>query len=225
MSYMASPATPARASGTTVIACVALTLSGIAVGILIGRTLGPTTPVAHAEDGIAPQVDFGPMLDELRKIEDLLARTTTSNGSPPSPAVETRAPASATNTEFDLDAEIEQLKREVAGSKRPPGVKTVVDYSWKGPGFTSLDELFQRLEQDRQPGGDWISAAVAEMNKAHLGWTRDDLFERYGPPTSMGAGEHGLSISYAREKKPGILESMLFVCADGLVTGVWPSVP
>jgi hypothetical protein len=112
-----------------------------------------------------------------------------------------------------------QKSGPILGSKRSPME------NWKGPGFPSLDELFQRLEQDRQSGGDWVSAAIAEMNKAHLGWTRDDLFERYGPPTSMGAGEQGLSISYSREKKPGAIESMLFVCADGLVTGVWPSVP
>lgn len=57
-----------------------------------------------------------------------------------------------------------------------------------------------------------------ELRKLHLAWTRDDLFERYGAPDSIGGGDAGVSLIYSRSKGPTETQSVHFTTVDGLVT-------
>jgi len=140
MGSMTAPSSPSpRPSASVVVACVALALSGIAIGILIGRSSALPVPVAHADDSPAGQVDFGPVLGELRQIKEVLL----SQSSRSETTIEARAPAGSVDQYADrLDAEINRLKSELDRVEEQRGGPSSAASRWKGPGYSSLDAMF-----------------------------------------------------------------------------------
>src|SRR5260221_8609855 len=64
---------PAHFSATTMIACVALALSGCAVGILLGRWTSSSAPASeHGVEAAASQADMRPILEEIRRAIEAL---------------------------------------------------------------------------------------------------------------------------------------------------------
>jgi hypothetical protein len=64
---------------------------------------------------------------------------------------------------------------------------------------------------------DWGEKFDSEMRSAHLAWTREDLFERYGAPTILNARDRGLELGYERKLEEDAIESIVFLVADDLV--------
>jgi hypothetical protein len=204
-----------------VVACLALALSGIAVGVLIGRWTAATPLQASAAPEV--RVDLTPILDELRRINPSTLAPThqTSDASIPAPA--NREPARQNAEDSDrLAAAIEKLNGLLERSGSISDLGSTALEKWKGPGFQTLDEMFQRVVQirDATGNGGWISQALNEMRDAHFGWTRQNLLERYGKPSSMLSGDRGLAINYAHERRPGVVDTIGFNCTDGLVADV-----
>ena len=236
MGAMTAAASPSpRPSASIVIACVALTLSGIAVGILIGRSLGPATPVVRAEDGAAPQVDLGLVLGELRKIEDLLARRTPLSSGHAEQAGDTRAPATPVDTYADrLDAEINRLKSELDSVWEQRGPTTPVASRWKAPGYLSLDAMFAFVVAGMKvPEGETGDTAdqvhliagdevVEALIREHVLWTQNDVFDRYGTPSQVrDSGTSGIEYLYSRHLDANRIVEIGFQVKDGMVMTVW----
>ena len=58
--------------------------------------------------------------------------------------------------------------------------------------------------------------------RAHLGWTREDVFERYGAPVSIVPSQHTLDLRYlGATAENGAQSYVVFGVAEGLVSVVW----
>ena len=89
-------------------------------------------------------------------------------------------------------------------------------------GFPSLDALFDRMEAISGVGDpEWPDKVSTELRQAHLAWTRDDVFERYGAPTSFAGGDRGLSLIFQRVVKPDGIETVSFGTSEGLITTIY----
>jgi len=208
-------------------------LSGIAVGILIGRSLGLPTPVAGTGDAASPEVDLGPVLGELRKIEDLLARTPRSGEGREQPS---EPPTRATIDSYAdrLDAEINRLKSELDSVGEQRGATAPVASRWKAPGYLSLDAMFafvvagmkvpegetgDTADQVHLVAGDEV---VEALIREHVLWTRNDVFDRYGTPSQVrDSGTSGISYLYSRHLDANRIVEIVFQVKDGMVMTVW----
>ena len=217
-------ATPARVSATTVIACVALALSGCAVGILLGRWTATPAPVSeHTVETAAPQADLRPAMAEIQRTSETILQAIQARGSA---RQVTSSPAESPGVIPDnidrLTAAIETLNTLLQGNGARVAGRTSSIEKWRGPGYASLDALWQRVHQIARGGDDnWSEKFDSEMRQAHLAWTRDDLFERYGAPTVLNAKDRGLELSYQRRHDEESIESIVFLVADDLVVYVY----
>ena len=213
-------ATPARFSATTVIACVALALSGCAVGILLGRWTAPSSLASdHSVEAAAPQPDMRPILQEIRHaLERPLEGTRDGHESPPaSPSVrETVVPPPEA---FErLTAAVERLSRLLERGGTHVARGTSAQEAWKGRGYPSLDAMWQRI--DALHGADprdRTGPVNKELTDNHLAWIREDVFERYGAPTAVYPGERGMGVIYKRDAKPEDPSTIQFLINEGLV--------
>jgi len=213
-----------RPTGTTVIACAALALASCALGIVLGRWTD--APVAPAPAPIGMQTappDLEPLLTELRQGNEALLRALAARGAnsnPDSTPRESVMPSSDTTER--LAAAVEKLTGLLERSGTRLGGLSPALEKWKGPGFPSLDALFDRMEAISGVGDpEWPDKVSTELRQAHLAWTRDDVFERYGAPTSFAGGDRGLSLIFQRVVKPDGIETVSFGTSEGLITTIY----
>lgn len=219
---MVTPTTPPRASGTTVIACLALLLSGIAVGILIGRWAESQPPMdVHAGGSATVPVDLSPVLAELRQLNETMSRSRTGDV-PPSQENQGRQVVATGGSASDrLVAAIEKLTESLESGKGRSLTGKSSDSRRQAPGYGSLDEMWQRIIQQVRSSASGAKEEMGrELTKAHLLWTPDDLVDRYGPPASVAGSESGLCLIYGAELEPGKPINVYFDVHAGVVTSV-----
>jgi hypothetical protein len=57
--------------------------------------------------------------------------------------------------------------------------------------------------------------------RAHFGWTIQDVFERYGAPTEIMPEPGYLELSYRLSDDPANPSTLRFRCVEGLITFVY----
>jgi len=221
MTTLAIAASFMRPTGTTVIACVALVLASCALGVVLGRWSNPPTAASPTPVEVQTQPqDLRPLIEEMKQEHETLLQVLRERSGASNPSSTQREslaqPSDATER---LAAAVDRLNALLARSDtRLGGVSPALE-RWKGPGFPSLDALFERMETISGAGDpEWPGKVSSELRQAHLAWTREDVFERYGPPTSLGAGDHGMSLNFVRIVQPDVTRSVTFVTSDGLIT-------
>jgi hypothetical protein len=217
MSAMAS-------SPSTVIACAALALSGCAVGILLGRWTAVPSPASEREVySPAPSADLRPAMAEVQRTSEAILQTLQARGSAPQATPSQRESAALPPADLDrLAAAIETLNALLQGNGGRLGAHSPSIEKWKGPGYPSIGALWQRAHEIARSGDEnWGEKFDSEMRQAHLAWTREDLFERYGAPTVLNAKDRGLEFGYRRRLEPDAMESIVFQVADDLVVYIY----
>jgi hypothetical protein len=216
-------ATPARFSATTVIACVALLVSGCAIGLMLGRwTSGPTTAEHSLPETQAQPQDLKPILEDIRRALERPPQAAREQHESISPSASAREAVVPTPEVFErLTVAVERLSGllEKGGSNIAGG--RAATESWKGPGYASLEDMWQRIDVLHGTDlKDMTGPVDKELLANHLLWTREDLFDRYGAPSTVYPGESWISLAYSRVAKgeePAIVQ---FVTREGLVTQV-----
>jgi len=66
--------------------------------------------------------------------------------------------------------------------------------------------------------GDEVSE---ELNRAHIFWLRNEVFERYGAPSRLEAPDTGIQYFYSRHFGSDRMIEIAFNVKDGMVTYVW----
>jgi hypothetical protein len=219
-------ASPARFSATTVIACVALVLSGCAVGILLGRwTASPSTVTERTVEAASAESDIQPALANLQRTADAILQTIRAGGNAPrSGSSERESAAQLSDNPDRLTAAIETLNALLQSNGGHLGGRSAAVERWKGPGYASLNSMWTRVHEiARGNDPDWGEKFDSEMRQAHLAWTREDLFERYGAPTILNAKDRGLELGYERKLEEDAIESIVFLVADDLVVYIYYS--
>lgn len=107
-----------------------------------------------------------------------------------------------------LATTLERTNELLANSERDGLLRNLNSSRWKSEGYLSMDALTEMMERERAAGDGWPQKTQDELRQRHAGWTREDLFGRYGAPTSVEAGERGLTVLYG---------STSFFIAEGLV--------
>lgn len=224
MTTLAATARSMRPTGTTVIACVALALSCCALGVVLGRwtnASGAGVPTPVEAQAQAP--DLRPLLDEIRQANEALLHALRERRGDPNPNFNQReSVAQPSDATEQLVAAVGKLNALLERSGTRLGGFSPALEKWKGPGFPSLDAMFERMEAISGVGDpEWPEKVTAELQKAHLAWTREDVFERYGAPTSLGAGVHGMSLIFQRVVGPDVTETVHFATSDGFITEIY----
>lgn len=208
-------------NSTTVIASTALVLAGCAVGILLGRWTAPREPAPTKDESSVAQIDFAPLVAEIRRSNDLLQSKVEREAPAGAPAPSSREPGTATTDNSDRIAQaIERLS--AALEHTGGGVRTVSlpIESQKGPGYASLDAMCDRavaLAQLKAP--DSWRAARTEFCQVHTGWTREDLVAHYGAPDTFSFTDKGGTLGYRRGINDDRVE-IAFIIQDGRVAYV-----
>jgi len=216
-------AAPARFSATTMVACIALLLSGCAIGLVLGRwSNGPTTTAHSLPEAQTQPQDLKPILEDIRRaLERPLQAAREPHDSIPSSASAREAVVPAPDVLERLTAAVERLSGLLEkGGGNIAGGKTARD-AWKGPGYPSLEAMWQRI--DALHGTDPKDATGPvdrELVSSHLAWTREDVFDRYGAPSAVYPGEHWISLVYQRVAKADEPSLVSFVTYESLVTHV-----
>jgi len=221
MTTLAIAASFMRPTGTTVIACVALVLASCALGVVLGRWSNPPTAASPTPVEVQTQPqDLRPLIEEMKQEHETLLQVLRERSGASNPSSTQREslaqPSDATER---LAAAVERLNALLERPGTRLGGFSPALERWKGPGFPSLDALFERMEAISGAGDpEWPQKVSAELLRAHLAWTREDIFERYGAPTSLSAGDHGMSLIFTRSVQPDARESVTFVTSEGLIT-------
>ena len=222
-----------RSTATTVIASVALVLSGCVMGWLVARW-SATPPIAdHVSAESATQsADITPALIDIRRaIEGLYpalhagASTPLSTSSSADLVAPAREPIASDAHGLDrLTSAVERLTELLqngAGSGESRGSASVGSETWRGPGFPSLAMLHQRLEAMRQDDVKaWIQSGGIELSRVHILWSRENVLDRYGTPsrTQASGQTHEVWLFYDGPLLPqGHRWSAVFDTVEGLV--------
>jgi outer membrane murein-binding lipoprotein Lpp len=211
-------------SSTTAIASGALVLAGCAVGILLGRWTAVSSPASeHNTETGALQADLRPAMAEIQRTSETILQTIQARGNTPPFTPSQRESATFAPDNLDrLTTAIETLNALLQTNGGRVGGRSPAIEKWKGPGFPTLDALWTRVHQiARANDPDWGEKFDSEMRQAHLAWTREDLFERYGAPTILNAKDRGLELGYQRKLEEDAIESIAFLVADDLVVYIY----
>jgi len=213
---MASPSTTALASG-------ALVLAGCAVGLILGRWTAPSLPAfARGTELPVTQLDLTSVVAELQRINEsiLRVRRQADEGSR-SEAGTREAVATSPEVLHRLALAVEKLNDRLPKGDGHVGVRSPAMERWKGPGYPSMDLIWQRAKAlSISNSDDWNDKLSSELSQAHLAWLRDEVLDRYGAPTAMEAFDRGLGLIYQREVAPGEARVVEFGDVDGLVMWV-----
>jgi len=203
----------------TVVASVALALSGCAVGLFLGRWM-LAKPTAERTAASSEPQDLTPLIAEIRRSNELALESLRRNGVGPAERTGDRAGVAPNSEAVErLLAAVEQTNALLLERMRTRGNEIPASFDeLKGAGFSSVDALLARSARSRGSlGGPYPYKAAEEVRHLHELWTRDDLFERYGPPSSVGANERGgLGLCYGSSQS----DRVVFDTAERLITGV-----
>jgi hypothetical protein len=196
-------------------------LGGVA-GVLIGRWTAEasTVTVAQQPDPSAAIADLRRAMDEgFSGLRDQIQRASRDRGS--------REQVNQSAGDLDrLTVAVEKLNGLLeakgvwpapAGRRRSGGSEP-----WQGPGYPSIDGMWLRVREvaDNPDPKDLI-----ELNKeflsAHLLWSRQDVIDRYGPPSRVEGLNMGLRLFYDSTAMPGWVIG--FITSDGVVTSAYTS--
>jgi hypothetical protein len=215
-------ASPARFSATTVIACVALALSGCAVGILLGRWTASQSQGERENAAVVTPTDLTPIVAEIKHSTEALLQVLRARPTSSTTTEGAREPVSAEpGSSGDLAAAIQRLNAVLERGPVNVGGTRPGPASWKGNGYPSLDAMWQRIDVLHQSdSNDMTRPVTLELTRLHLAWTREDVFDRYGAPTGLHPEERTLNLIYQRAAKPGEPSSVQFWTNDNLVVGV-----
>jgi len=209
-----------RPPGTTVTACAALALASCALGVVLGRWT--VAPVGEVPRGDAPtaSIDLAPLVAELRHTNELLQGRHGEDLSA-SPVQASREPATTTMAGSDqLLAAINRLSAAVESIGGVADLASRPTAMHRGPGFPSLDAMWQRaLEFALSEDPKREQLANDEFSQAHVGWTRDEVIERYGAPSTIKTEPNTLALCYQREMGPerGAVATIGFLINEGRV--------
>lgn len=217
-----SNSAPARFSATTVIACVALALSGVAVGLMLGRwTAAPAQTSEHEGAAISPQTDLTPVLAQVQRSTDTVLQALRDGRDPGAPRESSRESAVTSADGLQrLTTAVEKLngllERNALGAGRYPAAADVS----KGPGYPSLDALWQKIDSMAASADPDLQSKVnSELTRAHLSWMNEDLIQRYGA-CSQVLGSKPITVTYKRPLEAGRPNSVSFTLTDGVILRV-----
>lgn len=210
-------------SPTTVIASAALVLAGRAVGILLGRWTSASAVIERSAEAGPPQSDIRPALTELQRTTEAILQTLRARGGTSQSSPDKQESATPVPDGLDrLAAAVETLNILLQGNGGRMLERSAAIQKWKGTGFMSLNAMWTRIHEIAGAGlEDWSDKLNSELREAHLAWTREDLFERYGAPTVISATSRGLQLGYQRKLEEESIESITFLVADDLVVYIY----
>jgi hypothetical protein len=214
-----------QSRASIVLGAVAFVLAGVVVGFLADRWASSSNEAERPSIvRPAPNQDLTPALSSLQRAVEELSRTMRSKSGTEPETATTRTPDAPAVPPFDrLATAIEHLNELLSsGAGRALGRQVVLD-AWKGPGLPSKEALSQRIEgaAAARPQN-WQDKLDPELTRAHLAWTLQDVFERYGAPTVLDSGDHdGLQLNYHLGTNPDNPRLVMFTVVQGLVTRVW----
>src|SRR5262249_25492265 len=117
-----------------------------------------------------------------------------------------------------LNALLDATTQGRVGAGTAPGSRR---RNLQGAGFASIEAIIDAVAASRDPKDTgWRSREEIQLTTAHVLWTFDDVLERYGAPTVVGAGERNLLLRYGRGTVPGAARAIQFTIVDSLVTWV-----
>jgi hypothetical protein len=162
---------------------------------------------------------------EIQRTSETILQVIQARGNMPQLTPSQRESATFPPDNLDrLTTAIETLNALLQSNGGHLGGRSAAVEKWKGPGFPSLNSMWTRVHEiARANDPDWGEKFDAEMRQAHLAWTREDLFERYGAPTILNAKDRGLELGYERKLEEDEIESIVFLVADDLVVYIYYS--
>jgi hypothetical protein len=90
---------------------------------------------------------------------------------------------------------------------------------WKGSGCPNLLTIWQQFDAARVPNAPvGLRVLNPQLERAHVGWSRQDVIDRYGPPTHIIGAPTGLVIIYNRTAEPSAVGTIRFETCEGMVT-------
>lgn len=194
-------------------------LAGFAGGHFLTR--GSATALEPQREAVSPTVDITPALVDLQHAVERL--TTELQERPAAPAsARTREPVQPSSELLaKLTAAIERLDTTL-DTRMTSGAAPIAHVeAWKGAGFASRAAMQQRCSALRQGNApNWSDTMTQELVSLHLGWSRNDLFERYGAPTYMNSVPGALIVAYALGDG-GSRPTAVFTTSEGIVTRVY----
>jgi hypothetical protein len=215
---------PARISATTLIACVALALSGVAVGLVLGRwTAATIQPDERDSAAVSAQTDLAPVLIQVQRSTDAVLQALREGRDLEAPREPSRESATARADVLQrLTTAVEKLNGILERGGVNAGRSQASTEVTKGPGYPSLDALWQKI--DSMAAGedpDKWSEINTEMTRAHLLWTNEDLVQRYGVSSSVSTG-NSIILTYQRwSVDSGRPRDLCFMLNDGLILKVF----
>jgi hypothetical protein len=205
-----------------VVACLALALSGLAVGILIGRNLAPSAPAAKPDEAVA-SIDLDPIVKELRQINESVQRLTRVGPAPVDSAAATGTSKPISETS-QLVAATPEPQRSIDGRRDGAASLRSEPSRWKGAGYPSIDAMFERITELVKAAGNSASDArtvvYRELCRAHFLWTRDDVLDRYGVPDYTQPEANGINLIYIRTIEQNDKGAVVFKFQGALVAAV-----
>jgi hypothetical protein len=206
----------------TVITCAALLLSGIVVGILIGRwTASPASVGAHSEV-VPTQVDQSLVLAAIQDLKQTLSRPTREADGRSLAGAATDESTAINSSQIDrLIASVDKLSELIEQRSKSMDKLRADKTVWEGQGFPSVSAVLDRIHTARRSNDpQWRQKVYGELSDAHSLWTRDEVLERYGKPTSLAGNPGGVMLVYSRDSGDGQEEMVMFLVSDGYVTSV-----
>jgi hypothetical protein len=216
-------ASTARLSATTVIACLALALSGCAVGILLGRwTTSPAPASEHSVEAAAPQPDMRPLLEEIKRAIETLPQAMRERHDPDPASATGRESATTSSETLDrMTVAVERLNDLLARGAVGSGVGSTPTDVVKGPGYPSLEAVWQTVDSGLVPTDpDSMSKVNTELTRAHLLWRNEDLIQRYGASSGVGQKGSAIQLVYTRPQTPDHPHDVMFELSFGVVVRV-----
>src|SRR5260221_13077694 len=190
-----------RLSATTVILTAALLSIGCGFLYLTWHWSSPppNAESAHADPPPAPS-DLAPAIADLRRAIEELNRTIQArhlqDPGTPSPR-ESLLPASGSQEQLTIA--ITKLSDLLGASGERISSMGMADRPWKASGYPSLYSIWQAFDAARASnarGG--LNVLNPQLERAHVGWARQDVIDRYGPPTHITGAPLGLVLMYTR---------------------------
>jgi hypothetical protein len=209
-----------RLSATTVILSAVLVSIGCGFTLILVRWISPSPSAesTRAEPASGPS-DLAPAIAELRRAIEDLNRTMQARGrldaGSPTPR-ESVLPAPGSQEQLELA--ISRLNELMHGNGEGVSAAGMAERPWKGSGCSNLLTIWQEFDAARAPDAPvGLRVLNQQLERAHVGWSRQDVIDRYGPPTHITGAPSGLVFLYNRTAEPSANGTIRFETCEGMV--------
>jgi hypothetical protein len=209
-----------RLSTTTVILSAALVSIGCGFTWLAWHwsSASQNSESTHADPPPTPS-DLAPAIADLRRAVEELNRTLQARRLQDfGTSAQRESVLPASGSQEQLAIVITKLNDLLGGSGERISGAGMAERPWKGPGWPSLNAIWQDFDAARASnarGG--LRVLNPQLEHAHVGWARQDVIDRYGPPTHLTGAPSGLVLLYNRTAEPPSNGTIRFETCEGMV--------